>query len=144
VTYVTDDNMLDTRTMGQFIILPDGKLRNGMAGYVMGEMPTLNRCHMQCHELRTQSSHQAYTPPMWHQATAGRLSAFKHQQSHVYITPPLYYFQTTLSSLQAECQHDLSLRFQNPPVYIQHSHTVETHLTPSSRQAAATGETDIR
>jgi len=40
--YVQDDNMLQGRTMGQFIILPDGKLlvinggANGTAGYATG------------------------------------------------------------------------------------------------------------
>jgi hypothetical protein len=50
--YVQDDQMIDTRTMGQFIILPDGKLlvingaQNGTAGYAtqtgqtpLGQMP---------------------------------------------------------------------------------------------------------
>ena len=48
--YVQDDNMLDGRTMGQFIILPDGKLlvvnggRNGTAGYAQatGQTPSFN------------------------------------------------------------------------------------------------------
>jgi hypothetical protein len=48
-TYIQDDNMLDTRTMGQFIILPNGKLlvingaNNGTAGYATqtGQTPNL-------------------------------------------------------------------------------------------------------
>ncbi|KAF4566194.1 hypothetical protein EYR36_011609 [Pleurotus pulmonarius] len=47
-TYVQDDDMLETRTMGQFVILPDGKLLmvngglNGTAGYAerTNETPT--------------------------------------------------------------------------------------------------------
>ncbi|KAH0826387.1 putative copper radical oxidase [Lanmaoa asiatica] len=48
--YVQDDNMLEGRTMGQFITLPDGTLlvvngaRNGTAGYAQatGQTPTFN------------------------------------------------------------------------------------------------------
>jgi hypothetical protein len=48
--YVRDDEMMDTRTMGQFIILPDGKMlvinggQNGTAGYAdkTGETPSLD------------------------------------------------------------------------------------------------------
>ncbi|KZW01851.1 DUF1929-domain-containing protein, partial [Exidia glandulosa HHB12029] len=46
VEYVKDDDMIDPRTMGQFIIMPDGKLlmvnggRNGTAGYTT-DTPTI-------------------------------------------------------------------------------------------------------
>ncbi|PPQ99405.1 hypothetical protein CVT24_005392 [Panaeolus cyanescens] len=46
--YITDDEMLDGRTMGQFIILPDGKLlvvnggANGTAGYSQATLTTPN------------------------------------------------------------------------------------------------------
>jgi hypothetical protein len=51
-TYVKDDNMLDPRTMGQFVALPDGKLllinggTNGTAGYSNTTKQTLDQSQM--------------------------------------------------------------------------------------------------
>ncbi|KAJ7139027.1 glyoxal oxidase N-terminus-domain-containing protein [Mycena epipterygia] len=52
VTYVQDDDMLETRTMGQFIILPTGKMlmvnggNNGTAGYATATGQTTNFADM--------------------------------------------------------------------------------------------------